>query len=211
MGIAFQPFFERLQRALGIRSQSELANLLQVNRSAITQAKRNGEVPKRWIWQLTEHLEISKEWLESGQGSIRQDSGGFATIPKVRARLCAGAGSFEDQNSVAGYYSFRRDWLRTMGSPEAMVLMDLMGDSMEPELKEGDTVLIDQNQQEILAGGIYALGVEDTIMVKRVEKHPKKLVLLSTNQRYSAVILQGEEIEAVRCIGRVLWVGRELV
>ena len=211
MHIEFDLFFKRLQEALGITTQSELANILQVNRSAVTQAKRSGEVPQRWVWQLSRHLGLNRTWLETGQGPMRPGPDTFATIPKVKARLSAGGGSFETEQAVEGYYSFRRDWLRGKGHPGCMVLMDIMGDSMEPELKEGDTVLVDQNQQEIYAGGMYAMGVEDTVMVKRVEKHPNKLVLLSTNQRYTPIVLQGDEIEAVTCIGRILWVGRELL
>jgi len=40
------------------------------------------------------------------------------------------------------------------------------------------------SQKDILAGSIYAVGIEDTIMVKRIEKHPGKLVLRSDNKDY---------------------------
>jgi hypothetical protein len=36
----FELFFDRASRALGIRSLSELATLLNVNRSSITQARK---------------------------------------------------------------------------------------------------------------------------------------------------------------------------
>ncbi len=90
-----------------------------------------------------------------------------------------------------------------------MVLMDIFGNSMEPELKDGDTVLVDQSQKAILAGAIYAVGIDDTVMVKRLEKHPNKLVLRSDNESYAPIFLQGDEIETVRVIGKVLWVCRE--
>ena len=91
-----------------------------------------------------------------------------------------------------------------------MVLLDVVGNSMEPELKEGDTVLIDESQKSILAGAIYAVGIEDTVMVKRVEKHPNKLVLLSENKHHNPIYLQNEEMNKVRIIGKVIWMGREL-
>ena len=81
---------------------------------------------------------------------------------------------------------------------------------MEPELKNGDTVLIDQSQQAILAGAMYAVGIEDTIMVKRIEKRPNKLVLLSNHKDYLPVMLTREEASAVRIIGKVIWICREI-
>ncbi|MBG0775317.1 MAG: LexA family transcriptional regulator [Desulfovibrionaceae bacterium] len=136
----------------------------------------------------------------------------FAAIPKVRARLCAGGGSFEVRDNVEGYYAFHRSWLQRRGGisgPEHMVLMDVMGNSMEPEIHEGDTVLIDQDSRDVIAGSIYAVGVEDTVMVKRVEKRPGALALLSDNRDYSPIVLRGDELDTVRVVGKVIWIGRE--
>ena len=87
--------------------------------------------------------------------------------------------------------------------------MDIFGNSMEPELKDGDTVLIDESQKDIIAGAVFAVGVEDTILVKRIEKHPNKLVLLSDNKDYAPIYLQSSDCESIRVIGKVIWVGRE--
>ncbi len=106
-------------------------------------------------------------------------------------------------------YPFRREWLRRKGNPANMVLMDVVGNSMEPEIRDGDTVLIDQSRADVLAGGIYAVGVEDTVMVKRIEKLPGQLVLRSDNPDYAPVLLAGDQLQSVRVIGRVLWISRE--
>ena len=36
---------------------------------------------------------------------------------------------------------------------------------MEPELKEGGRVLIDQLQRDVLAGALFAVGIEDDIVL----------------------------------------------
>jgi phage repressor protein C with HTH and peptisase S24 domain len=81
---------------------------------------------------------------------------------------------------------------------------------MEPELKDGDTVLIDTSQKEILAGSIYAVGIDDTIMVKRLEKHPGKLVLMSDNKDYETIYLSQSEMDSVRIIGKIVWISRDV-
>ncbi len=81
---------------------------------------------------------------------------------------------------------------------------------MEPELKDGDTVLIDTSQKEILAGSIYAVGIDDTIMVKRIEKHPGKLVLMSDNKDYETIYLSQSEMDSVRIIGKIVWISRDV-
>ncbi len=124
--------------------------------------------------------------------------------------MCAGAGSFEIGTQIEDYYSFQAGWLQSKGVKNRMVLMDVFGNSMSPEIKDGDTVLIDQSQTDIFAGTVYAVGVEDTIMVKRIEKHPRKLVLLSDNKEYAPIFLSDDEMDRVRIIGKVLWICREL-
>jgi phage repressor protein C with HTH and peptisase S24 domain len=81
---------------------------------------------------------------------------------------------------------------------------------MDTELKDGDTVLIDTSQKEILAGSIYAVGIDDTIMVKRIEKHPGKLVLMSDNKDYETIYLSQSEMDSVRIIGKIVWISRDV-
>lgn len=132
-------------------------------------------------------------------------------IPKVKARLSAGSGSLETSNDVVGFYGFRTSFLKRRGHPSSMVLMTVVGDSMDPEIKGGDTVLIDQSQNETIAGGIYAVGMDEEVVVKIVDKSPGKLILRSYNNVYSPLELdmRGDLADNVRIIGRVLWWCRE--
>ena len=211
----FESFVKRVFEATGITSQNELASVLKINRSAITQARKKGSIPDKWILQLYRSFGLNPDWIETGSGqtflkkSTSRDSE-FKNIPKVKARLSAGGGSFEVGSEIERYYAFRKDWLSRKGTINKMVLMDIFGNSMEPEIKDGDTILLDETQKDILAGAIYAVGIDDTIMVKRLEKHPNKLVLLSDNKDYSPIYLQGSEINSVRIIGKVVWICREL-
>lgn len=211
----FNTFFVRASSALGFTTLSELAAILNVNRSSITQARKKDSVPANWLLALFRNHGLNPDWLEGGSGSqwLKQGDGfenDFFPIPKVRARLCAGAGSFEVEDQMEASHSFQTAWLQNKGIKERMVLMDVFGNSMSPEIKDGDMVLIDQSQTDIFAGTVYAVGVEDTIMVKRIEKHPRKLVLLSDNKEYTPIFLSDDEMDRVRIIGKVLWICREL-
>jgi phage repressor protein C with HTH and peptisase S24 domain len=211
----FNIFFERITQATGLRTLSDLADLLEVNRSAITQARKKDSVPATWLLHLYRVKGLNPDWLEGGPGPdiIALDSQGsqhYRAVPKVKARLCAGGGSFEVASEVEKFYSFDNVWLQRKGDADQMVLMDVFGHSMTPEIKEGDTVMVDQSQKDVIAGAIYAVGIDDTIMVKRLEKHPHKLVLLSDNREFAPIFLASEEMGSIRIIGKVLWVCREL-
>ncbi len=205
---------DRILGATGISSSSELAKELGINRSGITHARNNNRIPDKWIVKLYRKFGLNPGWLDTGVGTVFMNGASeldvdFKAIPKVAARLSAGTGSFDVRESVTEYLSFQSKWLAAKGSANNMVAMEVFGQSMEPVIKEGDTVLIDQSRTDILAGAIYAVGVEDTILVKRLEKHPNKLVLCSDNKTYEPIFLERDQMETVRIIGKVIWSCRE--
>ena len=62
-------------------------------------------------------------------------------------RLAAGSGTTVENENVAGYVAFRRDWMRGHGlRAERCSLVDVTGDSMEPELFDGDLALVDHSR-----------------------------------------------------------------
>lgn len=205
---------KRVYRATGISSQSELAKELGIDRSGITHARNNNKIPDKWIVKLYRNFGLDPRWIETGSGrAFLGDKGAeeidFKYVPMVRARLSAGTGSFESSENITDYLSFQAKWLASKGSANSMVAMEVFGQSMEPVIREGDIVLIDQSQKNILAGAIYAVGIEDTILVKRLEKHPDKLVLNSDNKSYEPIYISRDESEQVRIIGKVIWSCRE--
>ncbi|MCK5836959.1 MAG: helix-turn-helix transcriptional regulator [Desulfobacula sp.] len=205
---------KRILDVTGIRSQSELAKELEIDRSGITHARNKNKLPDKWIVKLYRKFGFNPQWIETGIGNVflrthSDDDVEFKYIPRVVARLSAGTGSFECDENVKDYLSFQTKWLAAKGSANNMVAMEVFGQSMEPVIREGDTVLIDQSQKNILAGAIYAVGVEDTILVKRLEKHPNKLVLCSDNKDYDPIYLEREDADKIRIIGKVIWSCRE--
>jgi phage repressor protein C with HTH and peptisase S24 domain len=205
---------KRIVGATGIDSQNDLAKALGINRSGITHARNNNKIPDKWILKLYKGFGLNPEWIETGSGSVFLDSrkgsdSEFKYVPKVKATLSAGGGSFSTESEVIDNLCFKKEWLSGKGSANSMVAMEVFGNSMEPEIKDGDTVLLDQSQINILAGAVYAVGIEDTILVKRLEKHPNKLVLNSDNKDYEPIFLDVEDMERVRIIGKVIWSCRE--
>ena len=141
---------------------------------------------------------------------IRVPAAEIAYIPKVRARLCAGGGSFEIEAVPVEEYPFPRQWLSRMGTPSAMAFMDVIGDSMEPSIFDGDMVLVDQSGIRITPHAVYAVGVEDAVYIKRIEQRGGGIILHSDNPAYSDMELYGDELGTFRVIGKVVWLCRDL-
>ena len=87
-------------------------------------------------------------------------------------RLAAGSGTTVENENVAGYVAFRRDWIRRHGlRAERCSLVDVTGDSMEPELFDGDSALVDHSRCDPVEGEIFALRTVEGPLVKRLRFH----------------------------------------
>ena len=82
---------------------------------------------------------------------------------------------------------------------------------MEPDVLNGDVVLIDQGKTRIVPGQMFAVGFEEAIYLKRIDIAPGKAILKSANPAYPPMELdiRGQMSDLFRVIGRVLWSGRE--
>ena len=227
----------RLRQAARCPSNAALAVFLGITHQALSRARGSGKIPSAWIPLVAEKTGASTDWLFFGRGRAHPgytapsakgrtpphplaampddqapEYADIVLLPLVAARLAAGSGSLETGGEAVGHFAFHADWVRRKGKPENMVLMRVTGDSMEPEIRHGDMVLIDRGKTQIYGHALYAVGVNDEIYIKEVETLPgQRLVLRSLNVRYHPVEvdLRGDLADSVRIIGRVLWWCRE--
>lgn len=62
------PALERVFTAAGCRTQTELADLLQIRQSSISDAKRRGSIPAEWLIKLLKLKGINPDWIMTGHG-----------------------------------------------------------------------------------------------------------------------------------------------
>ena len=182
-----------------------------------------GEGPMRREGGLRKGSERSKIREEGGRyllpappvKSIIPESKGpdpenFEFIPLAEAYLSAGEGAFVISEEIRQYYAFPKSWLKRLAtSPRNLFLMAVKGPSMEPGFMDGDIVMVDTGVKYVYGGYVYALGLADTIVIKRLELIPAGLVrIISDNKEYPPQEVYAEEI---RIIGQVIWHSRELV
>ena len=131
-------------------------------------------------------------------------------VPKHAAKAGAGS-SLETSGATEGYYAFRKDWMAANGiHASSAVLLDVMGDSMEPLFQDGDTLLVDKSDREIRDGKIYLITLGEELRVKRIFKGLTGLILRSENKLYPDVAVEGPDLETFIIHGRVKWCGKKL-
>lgn len=150
--------------------------------------------------------------IYNGRETLVCDDCEITMVPMVEARLSAGGGSWETSTNSDRRYAFRTDFLRRKGNASTMVLMRVAGDSMEPEIKDNDVVLVDTSNTTPRPGRLFAIAVEDLVYLKKVDAEPGRLILTSANPAYAPLEIdaRGDLRNGIRIIGKAVWVGREL-
>lgn len=64
----FDSQFARVFEAAECRTQMELAKLLDIKQSSVSDAKRRKAVPAEWLVKLFERKRINPDWIRSGTG-----------------------------------------------------------------------------------------------------------------------------------------------
>ena len=166
------------------------------------------------IFKICQAFDCDITWLLNGYKG-GQEAGmvnALVYIPKYRATLSGGGGSFETTAEVLETCPFGEVWLRKKGNPSSLVLFDVVGDSMAPMICSRDTVMVDRSRkgdEDQFKGGVFAFREGETIKVKRLFTEGAAVRVLSDNQAEAVDYLA--DLTNFEVIGEVVWVARDLI
>ena len=140
-------------------------------------------------------------------GSLDQDE--YDLVQRYNVEVSAGHGAWPDQERVVESMAFRRSWLHKLGlQTKNLVLVTARGDSMEPTFYDGDLLLIDLSQKNVVDGGISVIRNDGLLLAKRFQAGIGEQVFIrSDNPRYVSLEISKEKLNIV---GRVVWRGGKM-
>ena len=99
--------------------------------------------------------------------------GEFVMVPKLDVKLSAGNGheQLEINLTRSTPLAFRASWVREKRlKPGKLAAMTATGDSMQPGIFNGDSLLVDTSQTEVLDGKVYALWYDGGVNMDEEQK-----------------------------------------
>lgn len=129
--------------------------------------------------------------------------GDWIDVPRLELGVSAGPGALDPGEDAVGALRFSKVWLRQRGLDPAMLSsVEVIGDSMEPSLRDGDEILVER-----LSGpprdGVHVVRIDAALLVKRLDtSRPGRLVLISDNRAYPPIEVDSGDAHVV---GRAVW------
>ncbi|MFH5834437.1 helix-turn-helix transcriptional regulator, partial [Halalkalibaculum sp. DA384] len=79
-------------------------------------------------------------------------------------------------------------------------------DSMNPEIKAGSIVLVNQNENSPTGDGIFAVRLGNLVQLKILQPLPNSWLHLTTiNKKYDPIEINPDETQEFEILGRVIW------
>lgn len=218
----FEDAYVRIQTATRTRTQTEVAALLGIKQSSISDAKKKNTIPDGWLVTLYRGYGLEPDWVLYGQepacrreGSslppgVRETALGYAAPPSrvtvyamARTESETGAWMREGQETIPLLEALNRSNLLVVKMDNA---------SMEPVIRRNAYVGIDCDDTRLRSGEIYALDIPgEGLVIKRVVRDLEKqrLAILADNPSHQGQYLPLDN-PGVTPIGKAVWVIQEL-
>lgn len=122
--------------------------------------------------------------------------------------VAAGAGLDSETDGEVSSFPISKRFLLTKGVfPESACIVNVMGDSMQPTLADGDMVIVNKEFSPYIAGIYVIKDSANGLRVKRLDRDKNgNLIVISDNNKYAPQIYSQneEEDKSIIIIGKVV-------
>jgi SOS-response transcriptional repressor LexA len=181
----------------------DVADILGIKQLSFATMKKRGKLPLKEILEFCAKRKISINWLLYNQStkSLEEQTDKYVNVRyfgDIYASAGGGAFNYDDEvESIA----LDEHIVEMMGGKSEMKNIDainVLGDSMEPTLHDGDIIFINRTLKDISKSGIFAISTQIGLFVKRVlQKSDGSIDLISDNSMYSVETVHSENIEVI--------------
>ena len=180
------------EKAFGERSARAIEEALRLPAGYLDQVSDEAPLQPVRVWETLNDLPLDSHVL----------------IPVVRVKLSAGDGVVYEREEHDGALPFSAKWLRSknISARSNLYMCDVVGDSMEPFLMDGDKVMIDVGQKVVVDNGVYCIRYGDELRIKRLcKRFDGGLRIISDNKSYPEEVLSPEQLQHITIIGRQIY------
>ena len=152
---------------------------------------------------LVEYVATADKLAPPGE-SVLKDSVRRVSLRYAPAvRHAAGSGELVFDESDEMRIEVAADALPSWARPERITCTRVIGDSMLPDIRDGDLVAIECGHTTPRAGSVFSVLTNDGLVVKRLRRMSGRWHLISDNPAYEPRPVTGDD----RILGQVAWTG----
>ena len=161
---------ENGQSGTSIRTMVAAANALNVSLDFLAGLTEDVRPSRKLLFDLRDVQTELWDLKHGDTGRVPAHYDGTTHIEVIDVRTAAGAGAVvHGGEGVKSMIAFPVAWLRERGlQPKNCRVIEVVGESMEPTLADGCSILIDLSSSDPYPKGLFVMRTEDELIVKRL-------------------------------------------
>ncbi|MBN4175019.1 Transcriptional regulator, Cro/CI family [Pseudomonas savastanoi pv. glycinea] len=221
---------------VGVRGvKRKISSTCGISYEAVRQwfAGDTGNIKNDNLLAMAEGFDTTVDWLLIGKGDPPHRSafnnvlvGNFSQKPKddeidipqydVAGSMGPGQVLPKEYIETVRNITVRTEYLREQGITythgDNLSVITGFGESMGATFASGDPLIVDQGVNEVVVDGVYVFTLDGMLYIKRLQRLPKMLRMISDNETFPPYDIKGVELETIVIHARVLlaWNARKL-
>jgi len=181
----------------------DVAEALCINQVTFATMKSRSKIPYKEILEFCAIRKISINWLMFNQmvQSIANESEKFERIHYFKDIYASAGGGALNYDEQSDFLTLDEEIVNHLGGKHAIKnihALNVLGDSMEPTLNDGDIVFMDIDSTNPNKTGVYIVSTLVGLFIKRLQlKADGTVALVSDNESYSDEIVNADEIKVL--------------
>ena len=187
----------------------DIADALGIKHFSFATMKSRKRIPYKEILDFCAKRKISINWLLFDQAvqSIADQSEKFERIHYFRDIYASARGGALSYDEKSEFLFLDEEMVSHLGGKQSIKnihALNVIGDSMEPTLNDGDMVFMDKESINPSKNGVYIVTTPAGLFIKRLQlKLDGTVALISDNKIYADEIVN---LEDIRVLGKVIGV-----
>ena len=204
---------ERINTALQTKglSVNALARQVGVSYPAMRKTTKGETLNPKFLFEIAEALNVSVEWLKTGEGSSENlsddPSGDHIRFERLDVIAALGDGYINNETAeVVDFVHVDKAWAREKlgGNLSRIQVITARGDSMQGTIEDGDVLFVDTSVRSFEGEGIYLLSFADGLKAKRLQASVSGgLLVISDNPLYRTETIEDDKLEKLTICGKV--------
>jgi transcriptional regulator with XRE-family HTH domain len=169
-------------------TQTKFAASLGIHKNTLIRYEKAKRLPDSALLTcICEQYAVDPTWLLTGQTGLLPSS--LETSPALKDYITPPfCSSSEDSVGVHMPLAIKKSWIHSQlqAKPEDLRLFYVEGESMKPTLYPDDVIFLNLNET-MVKDGIYALQIEEVLIIKRLQRLSENLIkVISDNPMYES-------------------------
>jgi len=186
-----------------------------VNPTTLSSWKSRKIIPYEYMYALSKTHNISFDWLITGEGvkdrhQINEENAQYTVekynrITRYNNQKEISQSLESNRENDMSSLAFPKNWFSKRHLiRENLVAIDIIGDSMGPEIPNGSIVLIDTTQKELKNGEMYVFNIDGDLLIKTIIHNFDGYIARSKNPNYPEIKLNKDQVSSLNIVGRAV-------